>query len=471
MAADPHRPAYHFLSEGNWLNDPNGLIQWQGNYHLFYQYNPYGPFHGTVHWGHAASADLVHWTHLPIALAPTPGGADQDGCWSGCAVDNNGVATFIYTGVRGKDQLPCIATSTDDMLVTWQKYPGNPVIKSRPPDLDLIGYRDHSVWHENGTWYQVIGAGIKDVGGTALLYRSPDLLTWEYLHPVLIGDKQARDPVWTGEMWECPDLFPLDGTHVLMMSVWNDHQLYYTAYVAGDFTEYRFTPQKHGIVDPGGSFYAPQTMLDDHGRRLIWGWLRENRTLEAQQAAGWSGCMSLPRVLSILPDGTLGQQPMPELQLLRGRHYAAAAMDLLPPLPERLDDMHGDTLEIIAEFDLGDATAVGINVRCSPDDEEQTRIVYDRRVQRLFIDRTYSSLTSDVGQDLFDSPLAVANGEVLRLHVFLDRSVVEVFAHGLCTTARIYPSRTDSLGVELFTKGGSAHVTRIDAWEMSSMWT
>lgn len=125
---DPHRPIYHFLPEANWLNDPNGLIQWQGQYHVFYQYNPNGPFHGTIHWGHAVSPDLVNWRHLPVALAPTPNSPDQDSCFSGCAVDNNGVATFIYTGVRGEDQLACVATSTAELLINWQKYAGNPVI-------------------------------------------------------------------------------------------------------------------------------------------------------------------------------------------------------------------------------------------------------------------------------------------------------------------------------------------------------
>ena len=115
---DPHRPVYHFLPPANWLNDPNGLIQWNDQYHLFYQYNPHGPFHATIHWGHAVSEDLVHWQHLPIALAPEPGTADEDGCWSGCAVDNEGVPTLIYSGNRDRVQRPCLATSTDDLL-TW----------------------------------------------------------------------------------------------------------------------------------------------------------------------------------------------------------------------------------------------------------------------------------------------------------------------------------------------------------------
>src|SRR5512143_2626508 len=133
-SADRHRPRFHFLPERNWMNDPNGLIQWKGQYHLFYQYNPNGPFHGTIHWGHAVSGDLVHWAHLPVALAPTPDGPDKDGCWSGCAVDNGGVPTLIYTGVHPQTQ--CLAWSDDDLL-TWKKHAGNPVLPAPPPQLAL----------------------------------------------------------------------------------------------------------------------------------------------------------------------------------------------------------------------------------------------------------------------------------------------------------------------------------------------
>jgi len=139
LADDLHRPQYHFLPPANWMNDPNGLIQWRGQYHLFYQHNPGCPCWGTMHWGHAVSENLVHWTDLPIALAPTPGGPDADGCWSGCAVDNDGIPTLIYTGVFPQRQ--CIATSTDDLL-TWEKHAGNPVIAAPPEGLDVTGFRD-----------------------------------------------------------------------------------------------------------------------------------------------------------------------------------------------------------------------------------------------------------------------------------------------------------------------------------------
>ncbi len=216
---DPHRPRYHFLPPANFMNDPNGLIQWQGRYHLFYQCNPEGPFPGPKHWGHAASADLVHWTDLPIALSPAPGGPDEDGCWSGYAVQHDGEVSVVYTGVRGPAQLPCVATSVDAQLVTWTKHPGNPVIAAPPPDQDILIFRDHAVWREDGTWYQLVGSGIDGAGGTALLYRSADLIEWEYLHPIHVGDKNRTEPIWTGLCWECPSFFALGDRQVLVVSV------------------------------------------------------------------------------------------------------------------------------------------------------------------------------------------------------------------------------------------------------------
>src|SRR5918911_968679 len=124
LDGDAHRPQFHFLPPANWMNDPNGLIQCRGQYHLFYQYNPHAPVHGNIHWGHAVSDDLAHWRHLPIALAPTPGGPDAGGCWSGCAIVQDGVPTLIYTGYVEGVQCPCLATS-DDELITWDKYEHN----------------------------------------------------------------------------------------------------------------------------------------------------------------------------------------------------------------------------------------------------------------------------------------------------------------------------------------------------------
>ena len=478
FAADPHRPRYHFLPPSAWMNDPNGLIYWKGHYHLFYQYVPNDPPWETKHWGHAVSTDLVHWLDLPVALAPTPGGPDQDGCFSGCIVNHDGAPTLIYTGVRGDQQLPCLATSPDD-LITWQKYRGNPVIAAPPQNLDLLAFRDHTVWKEGTTWYQLIGAGIRGVGGTALLYRSPNLVDWEYMHPLYTGDRNRSEPVWTGSMWECPDFFHLGDKSVLMVSVYDDSRfreeaydgcLHYAVAFVGAYTDHTFTPWTQSIIDCGGHFYAPQTMLAPSGRRLLWGWLWEGRSDEAQQAAGWAGVISLPRVLSLSADNMVSLEPAPELKQLRGTHQRVMDLPILPTSLMQLGEVQGDCLEIQAELVPDEATELGIGVRCAPDGTEQTLIRYDRLQGRLLIDRQRSSLSEEVQRDIRAGPLPLAAGEPLLLHIFLDRSVIEVFAnYRLCMSSRVYPSRTDSLGVGFFARGGSARVKALDAWEMGSI--
>ncbi len=478
FTTDSHRPRYHFQPASAWMNDPNGLIYWKGYYHLFYQYVPDDPPWESKHWGHAISKDLVHWTDLPIALAPTPGGPDQDGCFSGCAVNNNGVPTLIYTGVKGNQQLPCLASSADDLL-TWQKYPGNPIIAAPPQDLDLVAFRDHTIWKEESTWFQLIGTGIKGVGGAVLLYRSPDLLEWEYMYPLYSGDRNGTEPVWTGSMWECPDFFPLGNKYVLIVSVFDEDEfheraykrcLHYAASFVGDYSDHAFTPLTQSIIDYGGYFYAPQSMPDPQGRRLQFGWLWEGRSDEAQWAAGWAGVMSLPRVLTLTADNMLRFEPVPEIKQLRGSHRSLSDYSMLPTSLTQIEGIQGDCLEIQIECILDQTTEVGIAVRCSPDCEEQTLILYNCLQGLLQIDRQRSSLSEDVERDIRSGPLRLASGESLFLHIFLDCSVIEVFAnYKLCMSSRVYPSRNDSLGMGVFVKGGSARIKALDIWEMQAI--
>ena len=468
---DPHRPCYHFLPPANWLNDPNGLIHWQGEYHLFYQYNPHGPFHGTIHWGHAVSTDLVHWQHLPIALTPEPGMADEDGCWSGVAVDDDGVPTLIYSGNCGGEQRACLATSTDGLL-TWQKHPGNPVIASPPPDLHLVAFRDHSVWREDGTWYQLMGAGIEGHGGTTLLYRSTDLRIWEYLHPLLVGDQQRFTPIWTGSMWECPDFFTLDGQHVLIISVWDREQLHYSAALIGSYLDHHLTPTVEHKLDYGDRyFYAPQSFTDETGRRIIIGWIYEGRSVESQLACGWSGVMSLPRVLTLNPDGQVCMQPAPEAVALRAEHTHCAGIDVPVGEEVMLPNVSGDTLELLVELAPAPTGGTSIVVRRSPDGTEQTRITYDTDQGQLIVDRTHASQDLTTDHSAHVAPLTLGMDEPLRLHLFLDRSVLEVFANERVTiTSRIYPTRADSVGVALIAEDAPGHLVSLDAWHLRSIW-
>ena len=461
LANDPHRPAYHFQPPKNWMNDPNGFIHWKGQYHLFYQHNPSSPLHGRIHWGHAVSDDLVHWRDLPIALSPTPDGPDKDGCWSGCAIDNDGVPTLVYTGVHPEVQ--CIAIGSGDML-RWQKHAANPVIAAPPDALEVTGFRDPHLWREGPDWYAIIGSGIRDVGGAVLLYRSADLVNWEYLHPLCLGDKNE-----TGVMWECPSFFPLGDRYVLFVSV---TPLAYVEYFVGTYKEHKFEPEYHARLDHSGLFYAPQSIFDATGRRLMFGWLRESRGNEAIEAAGWSGMQSVPRVLTMNAHGKLGINPAPELQRLRGERCSLSSVLVKPDTDHMLPNVQGDALEIFAEFVPGSARVSGLKLRCSPGEEEVTKIVYNWETQMLAIDRSRSCAQPD-GVDCSPQLGAVrlSEDETLRLRVFLDRSAVEVFANDHeCISSRIYPTRRDSNAVGLFTEGGDAIVRQLDVWAMAPIW-
>ena len=447
LAADPHRPKYHLLPPANWMNDPNGPIYWRGRYHMFYQYNPHGAFWGTMHWGHAISTDMIHWRHLPPAFAPQPGSYDKDGVFSGCAVVNNGVPTVVYTGTQPEVQ--CIATSHDDNLRSWRRPADNPVITNPPEGMKVTGFRDPCVWQEEGSWYMALGSGVKDVGGMVLLYHSPDLVNWTYLHPLFEGKMDAsakgRGPVATGEMWECPSFFPLGAKHVLFVSTRDT-----TPYWIGTFSnEKTFTPDVQGRLDTG-AYYAPITQVDAQGRRILWGWIQEQRDGTSQRAAGWSGVMSLPRVLSIRTDGVLGIDPAPQTRILRGARRQFVNLFVPEGEPEPVPDLEGDALELIAVID-SDADEYGIQVL-------GTSVLFSAARDRL---RIGAARLEDTGN------LKLATNESLRLHIFVDCSVIEVFANGrCCVTGRSYPPPGERLPVSLLARGGTAKLRSLTVFDM-----
>jgi len=238
LGDDALRPQFHLLPAANWMNDPNGPIYFGDRYHMFYQYNPNGAFWGTMHWAHATSPDMVYWHHEPIALEPTPNSFDRDGVFSGCAVidDTKGqpTPTIIYTGVLPPTnpreitlndgqhkwrEVQALATSRDGLL-TWQKQ-GEPIIAYPPEGIAVSGFRDPCVWREGNEWMMAIGSGFAGKHGAILLYKSPDLRKWTYMHPLIEGGPvfgSSVNPVDSGEMWECPDFFLLGGKHVLLIS-------------------------------------------------------------------------------------------------------------------------------------------------------------------------------------------------------------------------------------------------------------
>ena len=302
LASDPLRPQYHLLPAHNWMNDPNGPIYYRGRYHMFHQYNPQAAVWGNMNWAHATSEDMIHWKHEGIALSPTPGSPDRDGVFSGSAVLDEGKPTVIYTavappampdeatlrdGAHTWRETQCLAVAQDDELRNWKKLP-EPVIAAPPAGLAVTGFRDPCLWREGKLWMLILGSGVAQRGGSILLYSAPDLRHWSYLHPLIDGttsDIKSVNPVDSGDMWECPDFFPLGNKHVLLISTVGK-----VRWKVGTYANQRFTPEKEGVVD-WGSYYAAKTMLDAKGNRILWGWIPETRPDAELIAAGWAGTM------------------------------------------------------------------------------------------------------------------------------------------------------------------------------------
>lgn len=296
------RLLHHFEPEKGWMNDPNGLCWFQGKYHAFFQHYPFAPKWGIMHWGHAVSEDLVNWEELPIALFPDKPYEDEGGCFSGSALEKDGKLYLMYTSVsKAQGQTQSIAVSEDG--VHFEKWAENPAISQCPLDPENKDFRDPKMFPFQNEYRMVCGAAQGDVGAV-LLYRSEDLLHWEYLGKIFESDRFGKVP-------ECPDLFPL-GEHWVLMFSRMDNQT--AQFVVGDFDGKTFTPISFQQPELGPDFYAPQSFLDAKGRRIVIGWLY-SWIKKVPEGAERSGALSIPRELS-LRDGKLLSFPVAEAQSL-----------------------------------------------------------------------------------------------------------------------------------------------------------
>jgi beta-fructofuranosidase len=458
---DPHRPRFHLLPPSGWMNDPNGVVQWRGRYHVFYQHNPVAPRWAPPHWAHAVSDDLVHWEHLPVAITPDMPPADEGGCWSGCFVDDGGTPTILYTGVRDGVQATSVATGSDD-LVRWRKWPDNPVagVPTSLVDHTLEAYRDPFAWREDGRWYALVGTSVGGVG-QALLYRSDDLRTWTYLHPFVSAH---ADPVCddTGQIWECPNFFALGDEHLLLVSRWQRTELTYPNALIGSYRDHRFEPARRQRLDWGyRCFYAPLTLIDDAGRRLVWGWLQEQRCVERADAT-WAGVMSLPRELT-MEAGVLRQRFVPELERLR--RGPPVHLSDVSVRDRHAVEVPGRALEVRATLERGASAMAGIRLRHS--ESEHTDVLIAWSTGRLMVDTRHAKGPhgADYAVDTARLTEPGAALERITLHLILDHSVLELIAddrHALST--RLYPVGEPLDGVEVRAIGGAARVASLEAW-------
>jgi beta-fructofuranosidase len=475
--SDPDLPRIHYIPPRGFLGDPNGLIHHQGKYHLFYQHNPQWPKAGPAHWGHAVSEDLLHWQDWPIALAPTPNGPDKDGCYSGCAViDTDGTPTLIYTGIS--PQVQCLATSKD--WVVWQKYEQNPILANPGIGEPLLGWRDPYVWREGDEWRMTISSGITDKGGAVLLYRAKDLRgPWSFMHPLFICREWLMDSPYHPN-FECVSFVPLGPKWLLVASAEHHQRAYW---FLGDYREGRFYPETSGALDGNlhkypATFYAPQVFRDAQGRVLMFGWLRESRS---RPELAYSGAMSLPRLLTLRSDGRLGMAPAPELQKLRDRHWHVESQTITDAgMTDTLKDIRGKCLEILAEIVPQDAPRIELHVLLDRNHKNQdekrrqqtTIAVHGFPIREIQIQRGQASRSPHVAAgDVVHRFERLRDEKSLRLHVFVDYSIVEAFVNGrCCVTARVYPANDQAVGIDLRALGGRAVVKSLDVWTLRPIW-
>lgn len=465
--AGEHRPAFHLSARVGWMNDPNGFSFYKGEYHLFYQYHPYSTCWGPMHWGHAVSRDLLHWEHLPAALAPDMD-YDRDGCFSGSAVVlPDGRHLLMYTGVSKEAQpdgsmkevqTQCLAVGDG---VDYEKYAGNPVLDkgALPEGGSKYDFRDPKLWRkQDGSYLCVAGNCTDSHDGQILLYSSPDAFRWKY------GKILAANCERFGKMWECPDFFSLDGKQVLLTSPqdmmpqgFEYHNGNGTLCLIGSYDEAAdiFAEEGNQSIDYGIDFYAPQTVLAPDGRRIMIGWMQNWDTcnLHAPERQSWFGQMSLPRELSV-QNGRLFQRPVRELEAMRGqevKYENIAFTDII-----KLNGIQGRKIDMELTIRPEDEQNIyrKFAVRFAQDDKYQTSVSYRPYESVIKVDRKHSgSRRAIIHQRRCLVKSKKGPGEI-KIRIILDNYSAEVFVNdGEYVLSLTFYTDLSAEGISFFADG------------------
>jgi fructan beta-fructosidase len=481
---EPYRPQYHYSPHHNWTNDPNGLVYFKGQYHLFYQYNPMGNTWGHMSWAHTVSTDLVHWQPMPLAIPED----EKNMIFSGsCVVDKNNTSGFavkpgqipmvaVYTAHIIPDkskpddyqQNQHIAYSLDDGR-TWKKYEGNPVLDQHKKD-----FRDPKVfWYAPGKKW--IMAVVLPHDHIVQFYGSPDLKTWSHL-----SDFGPAGDV--GGIWECPDLLqvPVSGQPGKSKWVLINSQQTTMQYFVGEFDGTAFHNENPANVilrpDYGPDFYAGITYnnLPAGTDPILLGWANNWTYGQSIPTSPWRSAMSLPRSLQVKKAGNtwlLLEQPVKSLQSLRNQ-TATAEWENKTISSEVTMPVKGQVLEMI--IDLVPAPTATCGVKLAASGDQAFVISYDAAQEKLLIDRSQSGNTS-FNNEFTRWKEAAAHVPLqdgkLRLHIFLDKSLVEVFANDGSTVITAqhfpYPNHND---VVVFSQNGTTKVPMARIWQLKSAW-
>ena len=528
MIQDSHRPIYHHLPEEGLLWDPCAAVFRGGRYHSVLPARLVGGG-GAVEavdgynykaWAHVSSADLVHWRRHPDAIARGQ---------TGNLFDWNGTPAIVFPHPDGGGA-SCFASNPEGDLERWRFDPAGAALRHPVQGNSLYpGSNDVTAWQEGEWCYVLTGTRDQQHGGdTQHLFRSRnplapgarhgDTAAWEYVHQFY---RSRREWTAAGDDCACPDFFRIgSGEDAKWMLLHFCHNAPGgSRYYLGSYRDRRFHPECFDRINwPGGNLHAPRALLDGAGRRILFANLNERRPPDELVAAGWSGCMSLPVALTLAPGGRrVHFAPVDELQALRHEprewtgmalSEARASTDAKAALPDAggrgadsagpsndagriaevelaLPEAGGNALEIELQIEAGSAAACGVKVRCTPDGAEQTAVALNAADRAVEIEFGKANLRNDLAFARWDAklerpvqsaPLEFDPAQPVTLRVFVDHSVVEVFAGAGADARRferylvqrIYPTRPDALGVKLFSRGGTARARRVRTWQMHS---
>lgn len=440
---DMHRPAYHFMPPSGWMNDPNGPIFYKGYYHMFYQHNPLGDTWGNIHWGHARSKDMLHWEHQPIALTPSPELGEKH-CFSGCAVPGgtdsvNDVPAILYTSIGEGEQnyrygaVQRLARSTEGKI--WRQAQ-EPILTGAIHDEEILEWRDPFIWKGKELWNLILG-GSRRGYGCITRYCSINLHDWNY-QGILFEDKDYP-------FLECPNCLIFGERALLFYSPGAD-VVWHSGFINSSG---RFEVEQSGIMDYSGrmGFYAPNTLLNDPSKRYItWGWIPE-AARNGFPVSGYCGALSLPRELSLDPNGRLLQKPVSETESLFSTSSEQENLSLSGG--ERKFKTQGRELEIRLKACCIPGDDFSLNVYQSPCGRERTCIRYCATAKQVTLEKRLSTLAEEPAKD-FQRADVSGTGSELDLRIFLDHSIIEIFINGReAITGRVYPTLKDSEGISV----------------------
>ncbi len=489
LLIDPYRPAYHFCIPGyGFPGDPNGAFYFKGRYHLMYLYNREDSGYS---WGHVSSPDMLNWRCHPDAIGP---GNGDDGCFSGGAfVDHDGTAILSYWMLWGEKGIG-LAKSCDNNFNKWSKFESNPVIKST--EWGITEMRDDSgkeihvgssdpsnIWEKDGCYYMLTGSlqtlnkygrsvdsPVEEQGDRLYLFESKDLKNWNYIHRFYESKGEWTD---ISEDAMCPSFLPLPSSpdggkaskkYLLLFISHNRGCQYYI----GDYCSDKFYPENHGRMSwKDNAYFAPEALIDGKGRQIMWSWIYgDDRPEAVKNNSGWTGIYGLPRSLWLGTDGTLRMRPIKELETLRMEEVTISKVKVNSGSEVRLNEPGNELMELEVTIQPNEAKQYGVKVCVSEDGREETAIYYDKSDKKLKLDTRKSGL--DFGRKIIEeAPFELKNGEPLALRIFVDKSIIEVFANDRQAIARMVYPTLGGKGINLFSEGGNIETKSLRKWELS----